>query len=89
MVYETNKIRKIIEYKDTIEDDQERENIEWLISKYNDYYADSKEMESNKREHSKLLKKFYTAEEEKVQLKELIIKLRRRNSILKCKLGGN
>lgn len=79
MIYEKIRIKRIIQHKDTLEEtSQIRTDIEWLIEKYNDYFVQSKDYERQRVDYSKLQNKFYDAEDEKVLLKELIIKLRRK-----------
>lgn len=86
MIYEKEKIRRIIEHKDNLINEQFKEDIEWLLAQYNNYYIESKDFTKKQKDYLKVLNKFFAAEEDKVQLKELIIELRHKNKILK---GGN
>lgn len=85
MIYEKEKIKRIIEYKDSIEKYQVRKDIEWLIGCYNKYFIDSREYERQKREYDIIVNKYYNSEEEKDTLKNKIDKLYRKNKVLKDK----
>lgn len=83
MVYDKDRIKRIIEYKDSLIDYAIYKDIEWLIDRYNEYYADSREYEQEKRQYKSVLNKYYNAEEEKESLKEQILCLKRKYKILK------
>lgn len=67
MVYEKKRIRRLIDFKDTIKDKQVQADMEWLITNYNDRFVELKENEKNNKEKNKLIKKYYDLEEERVE----------------------
>lgn len=83
MIYKKDKINRIIDFKDSLSDESIREDIEWLIGCYNDYYADSREYEQKRDDYSNILNKYYNAEDEKANLKELLAIMKRKYKTLK------
>ena len=82
MIYDKDKINRIIDFKDNLLDCSIQKDIEWLISCYNDYYVNSKEYEEKISNYNKLLNKYYAVEDEKASFKEMVIRLKRRNRSL-------
>ena len=42
MIYEKDKIRRLIEYKDKITNAQIKNDLEWIVECYNEYFVNSK-----------------------------------------------
>lgn len=42
MVYEKDKIRRLIEYKDKVTNTQIKNDLEWIVASYNEYFVSSK-----------------------------------------------
>lgn len=82
MEYNKKKINNLIEFKDKIKDDNVKENIEWLICQYNEYFASRNEIENQRKFNIQTLKKYYDLEDEKLKLKDYIERLKRKCEIL-------
>ena len=50
MNYEKDKIRRLIEYKDKITNTQIKNDLEWIVARYNEYFVNSKDYEYQKKE---------------------------------------
>lgn len=93
MIYDKERVIRIIEHKDNVLDTQIKEDIEWIIGCYNDYYANWREYEQQRKNYKKVMNKYYNSEDEKASLKEMIIELKRKNKALQmlydlsCKNG--
>jgi predicted nuclease with TOPRIM domain len=83
MVYEKDKIRRLIEYKDKIINEQIKNDLEWILEAYNRQYANSNEYEEKQKNYASVLEKYYNAEEEKASLKEKLDLFKRRYKTLK------
>ena len=83
MVYEKDKIRRLIEYKDKITNTQIKNDLEWIVARYNEYFVNSKDYEYQQKEYKKVLNKYYIAEDEKASLKEELCLIRRKYKVLK------
>lgn len=89
MIYEKDKIRRLIEYKDEINNDRIRLDFEWIIERYNDYYVASKDFEFHKNNYNKIVHMYYNAEEEKDNLKNRFIMLKNKYLRLKDLYKGS
>lgn len=85
MVYNKEKILKIINFKDTIKDNETRTALEWLIKQYNNYFVDSKEIDQKRNENKNILLKYYDAEDEKKELRSKLKRIKKSYFILKEK----
>ena len=83
MVYEKDKIRRLIEYKDKITQPQIKNDLEWIVARYNEYFVNSKDYEYQQKEYKTILNKYYVAEDEKASLKEELCLIRRKYKVLK------
>ncbi|MEE1142873.1 MAG: hypothetical protein U0L22_04490 [Bacteroidales bacterium] len=83
MVYEKDKIRRLIEYKDKITQSQIKNDLEWIVARYNEYFVNSKDYEYQKKEYKTILNKYYVSEDEKASLKEELCLIRRKYKVLK------
>lgn len=83
MVYEKDKIRRLIEYKDKITQSQIKNDLEWIVARYNEYFVNSKDYEYQKKEYKTILNKYYVSEDEKATLKEELNLIRRKYKVLK------
>lgn len=87
MVYDKDKIKRLIEYKDEIIDTEIKNDLEWIIESYNEYFINSREYEEEKRAYRCLIKKYYDAEDTKASLKEELDLMKRKYKVLKCKFN--
>lgn len=87
MVYEKDKIRRLIEYKDNLYDKQIKNDLEWIVACYNKYFISSKDYEFQEKEYKNILKKYYSSEDEKLNIKEELTLVKRKYKVLKesCK----
>jgi predicted AlkP superfamily phosphohydrolase/phosphomutase len=83
MVYEKDKIRRLIEYKDKITNTQIKNDLEWIVASYNEYFVNSKDYEMQNKQYKSILNKYYNAEDEKASLKEELVLFKRKYKTLK------
>ena len=83
MVYEKDKIRRLIEYKDKITQSQIKNDLEWIVARYNEYFVNSKDYEYQSKEYKTILNKYYVAEDEKANLKEELDLIKQKYKVLK------
>jgi len=83
MIYEKDKIRRLIEYKDKITQSQIKNDLEWIVTRYNEYFVNSKDYEYQSKEYKTVLNKYYVSEDEKANLKEELDLVKRKYKILK------
>ena len=83
MEYEKAKINRLIEYKDTIIDDDIKNDLEWILEQYNDYYINNKEYKIRESEYNEMLKKYYDIEDDKKFLKERLQKIKHKYTVLR------
>ena len=83
MIYEKDKIKRLIEYKDKIIGEQEKNDLEWILGTYNEYYANSNEIEIKQKEYGIIIKKYYDAEDEKFYLKKELDLIKKKYNIMK------
>lgn len=83
MVYEKDKIRRLIEYKDKITQPQIKTDLEWIVARYNEYFVNSKDYEYQSKEYKTILNKYYVSEDEKANLKEELCLIKRKYKVLK------
>lgn len=70
MVYDKEKIKKLIEYKDSIESKEVKNNLQWFIGKYNKLFIKYKEMKEKEYRYNSMMKNYYNLEDEKERIKE-------------------
>ena len=83
MVYEKDKIRRLIEYKDKITQSQIKNDLEWIVARYNEYFVNSKDYEIQSKQYKTVLNKYYVSEDEKASLKEELDIIKRKYKVLK------
>ena len=83
MVYEKDRIRRLIEYKDKITQLPIKNDLEWIVASYNEYFVNSKDYEYQQKEYKTILNKYYVAEDEKASLKEELDLIKRKYKVLK------
>ena len=83
MIYEKDKIRRLIEYKDKINNTQIKNDLEWIVECYNEYFVNSNEYEIQSKQYKTVLNKYYVAEDDKASLKEEIRLIKRKYKALK------
>jgi len=82
MVYEKDKIRRLIEYKEEITNTQIKNDIEWIVECYNEYYVNSNDYEYQSKQYKKILNKYYNVEDENANLKEQLKLLKHKYKLL-------
>lgn len=70
MEYEKDKINRLINYKDNINNEILKNDLEWIIGNYNEYFMKIKDYENKQKEYNRMLKKYFNIEDEKAILKE-------------------
>lgn len=83
MIYETDKIKRLIVHKDKITNTQIKNDLEWIVACYNEYFVNSKDYENEKKQYKKILNKYYVSEDEKATLKEELDLIKRKYKVLK------
>lgn len=82
MEYEKTKINRLIEYKDKVINQDIKNDLEWILEQYNEYYINNKDFEYREKTYKDLLKKYYNVEDEKTNLKEQLIMFKRKVKVL-------
>ena len=80
MIYEKDKIKRLIEYKDKIIGEQEKNDLEWILGQYNSNYITINDYESKEQLYNRIMKEYYNFEDEKMELQNTITRLKN-----KCK----
>ena len=70
MIYDKERIKKIIEYKDSIESKEIKDNLQWFIGKYNKVFIKYKELKEKEYRYNLMMRDYYNLEEEKAKIKE-------------------
>lgn len=83
MIYEKDKIRRLIEYKDNFTQGQFKNDLEWILECYNEYFINSKDYEIQSKQYKTVLNKYYAVEDEKASLKEELDLFKRKYKVLK------
>ena len=76
MEYEKAKIRRLIDYKDKITDNDIKNDLEWILEQYNSNYMEIKDYESKEQLYSRIMKEYYNFEDEKMELQDTITRLK-------------
>ena len=76
MIYEKDKIRRLIDYKDKITDNDIKNDLEWILEQYNSNYMEIKDYESKEQLYSRIMKEYYNFEEKKMELQDTITRLK-------------
>lgn len=80
MIYEKDKIKRLIEYKDKVIGEQEKNDLEWILEQYNSNYMEIKDYKSKEQLYNRIMKEYYNFEDEKMELQNTIVRLKN-----KCK----
>jgi hypothetical protein len=83
MIYEKDKIRRLIDYKDKITDNDIKNDVEWILEQYNSNYMEIKDYESKEQLYSRIMKEYYNFEDEKMELKDTITRLKNKYRTLR------
>ena len=65
MIYEKDKIRRLIDYKDKITDNDIKNDLEGILEQYNSNYMEIKDYESKEQLCIRIMKEYYNFEEKK------------------------
>ena len=85
MIYEKDKIRRLIDYKDKITDNDIKNDLEWILEQYNSNYMEIKDYESKEQLCSRIMKEYYNFEDKKMELKDTITRLKNKYRELEVK----
>lgn len=83
MIYEKDKIRRLIDYKDKITDNDIKNDLEWILEQYNSNYMEIKDYESKEQFYSRIMKEYYNFEDEKMELQDTITILKNKYRTLR------
>ena len=83
MMYEKDKIRRLIDYKDKITDNDIKNDLEWILEQYNSNYMEIKDYESKEQLCIRIMKEYYNFEDEKMELKNTITSLKNKYRTLR------
>lgn len=83
MIYEKDKIRRLIEYKDKVTQSQIKNDLEWILEQYNSNYMEIKDYESKEQLYSRIMKEYYNFEEKKMELQDTITRLKNKYRTLR------
>ena len=83
MEYEKVKINRLIDYKDKIIDDNIKIDLEWILEQYNSNYMEIKDYESKEQLCSRIMKEYYNFEDEKMEFKNTITRLKNKYRTLR------
>ena len=83
MIYEKDKIRRLIEYKDKITQSQIKNDLEWILEQYNSNYMEIQDYESKEQLYSRIMKEYYNFEDEKMELQDTITRLKNKYRTLR------
>lgn len=83
MEYDKDKIRRLIEYKDKITQSQIKNDLEWILEQYNSNYMEIKDYESKEQLYNRIMKEYYNFEDEKMELKDTITRLKNKYRTLR------
>lgn len=84
MIYDKEKINRLIDFKDKLLNEQFKKDLEWILESYNKYFIASKDFEFQEKDYKNILKKYYNSEEEKATLKEELCLIKRKYLVLKA-----
>ena len=83
MIYEKDKIRRLIDYKDKITDNDIKNDLEWILEQYNSNYMEIKDYESKEQLYSRIMKEYYNFEDKKMELQDTITRLKNKYRTLR------
>lgn len=83
MEYEKAKINRLIDYKDKIIDNDIKNDLEWILEQYNSNYMEIKDYKSKEQLYNRIMKEYYNFEDEKMELKDTITRLKNKYRTLR------
>lgn len=83
MVYEKDKIRRLIEYKNEIINEQLKNDLEWILGQYNSNYIIINDYKSKEQLYNRIMKDYYNFEDEKMEFKNTITRLKNKYRTLR------
>ena len=83
MIYEKDKIRRLIDYKDKITDNDIKNDLEWILEQYNSNYMEIKDYKLKEQLYNRIMKEYYNFEDEKMELKDTITRLKNKYRTLR------
>lgn len=76
MEYEKAKINRLIDYKDKVIDNNIKNDLEWILEQYNSNYITINDYKFKEQLYNKIMKEYYNFEDEKMELQDIIVKLK-------------
>lgn len=83
MEYEKAKINRLIDYKDKVVDNNIKNDLEWILEQYNSNYMEIKDYKSKEQLYNRIMKEYYNFEDEKMELKDTITRLKNKYRTLR------
>lgn len=83
MVYEKDKINRLVEYKDKINNEQFKNDLEWILGQYNSNYTIINDYKSKEQLYNRIMKEYYNFEDEKMEFKNTITRLKNKYRTLR------
>lgn len=83
MNYEKDKIRRLIEHKNEIINEQLKNDLEWILGQYNSNYIIINDYKSKEQSYNRIMKEYYNFEDEKMELKNTITRLKNKYRTLR------
>ena len=83
MIYEKDKIRRLIEYKDKVNNTQIKNDLEWIVECYNEYFVRSNDYEIQSKQYKTVLNKYYVVAEDKARIKKELRLMKQKYGTLK------
>ena len=83
MIYQKNKIKRLLEYKDKINNQEIKNDIEWLINNYNENYTELQEYERKKKEYREMYSRYFEVVDKNFDLKNKIRRLNQKITNIK------
>ena len=83
MIYEKDKIRRLIDYKDKITDNDIKNDLEWILEQYNSNYMEIKDYKLKEQLYNRIMKEYYNFEDEKMELQDTITRLKNKYRTLR------
>lgn len=77
MMYDKEKIKKIVFLKETIDDAEIKETLEWLLNKYNYFYVKNRDLHIEKEQYKKYVLQSFDLCEKNIELKNTINSLKK------------
>lgn len=85
MKYDKEKIKRLTILKDELINEQQREDLQWIIQEYNQFYIDTREATRLKTKYLILQKTYYDLADQKFKIEEKLSMAKEKYHKLYCK----